>query len=211
MKVLSKPFSTTTANLSGATWDLTGSQNPTALLNTPNVVTWYQSTYFDLAGMSLEDKTLFFKAVQLQRGFTPEFTNGATADSLMEQVLMVTSPIAETDLLSAFVDPIGFLDFQEIVYCESRVYSKTLDEGTLVFPMLLHNNIVSGARASATDRIYCYRIMSVTPATPGAGVNAATITSVQMIIGADAQEEPEYQYLMRLKRSYELQNTPDRD
>lgn len=211
MKVLSKPFSNTTASLSGGSWTLTGDQNPEALLNTPNVVTWYQSTYFDLAGMSHEDKTLFFKAVQLQRGFTPEFTSGATADSLMEQVLLVTSPIAETDLLAAFVDPIGQLDFQEIVYCESRVYSKTVDEGALTFPVLIHNNIVSGARASATDRIYCYRIMSVTPATAGAGVDNVTVTAVQMIIGADAKEEPEYQYIMRLKRSYDLQNEPDRD
>jgi hypothetical protein len=211
MKVLTKPFSRTSANLNGATWELTGSQNPTALVNTANFVTWYQSTYFDLAGMSIDDKTLFFQAVQLQRGFTPEFTNGATADSLMEQVLMVTSPIAETDLLSVFLDPIGQLDFQEILYCESRVYSKTLDEGALTFPMLVHNNILSGARASATDRIYCYRILSLTPTTPGAGVDSATVTSVQMIIGADAKEEPEYQYMMRLKRSYELQNEPDRD
>jgi len=211
MKVLSKSFSSTTALLGSGEWNLSGSQNPRPLINTDRVVTWYQSTYFDLAGMSLDDKTLFFKAIQLQRGFTPEFTNGATADSLMEQVLLVTSPIAEADLLSAFVDPIGQLDFQEIVYCESRVYSKTLDEGALTFPMLVHNNIVSGARASATDRVYCYRIMSLSPATPGAGVDLATVTSVQMIIGAEAVEEPEFQYIMRLKRSYDLQNEPDRD
>ena len=211
MKMLNKPFSQTVATLAGPIWEFTGSENPTALINTANVVTWYQSTYFDLAGMSIDDKTLFFKAVQLQRGFTPEFTGGATADSLMEQILLVTSPIAEGDLLAAFVDPIGQLEFEQVVYCESRVYSKTLDEGALTFPMLLHNNVFSGARASATDRIYCYRILSLTPATPGAGVSQGTVPAVMMLIGADAKEEAEYEYLMRLKRSYDLQNEPDRD
>jgi hypothetical protein len=212
MKVLSKPFSQTVATLDGASWGLTGSQKPTVLgANTPAFVTWYQSTYFDLAGMSIDDKTLFFKAVQVQRAFTPEFTSGATADYLMEQVLMVTTPIEENDLLAAFLDPIGQLNFEQIVYCETRVYSKTLDEGALSFPMLLHNNVVSGARASATDRIYCYRTLSLNRASPASGVDSATVPGLMIVLGADAKEEPEFEYLMRLKRSYELQNEPDRD
>ena len=211
MKVLSKSFGNTTPTLSGATWSVTGDQNPEILTQSPQFVTWYQSTYFDLAGMSMEDKTLFFQAVQLQRGFTSEFVAGAVGDSLMEQVIMVTSPIPDDRLLATFVNPVGSLDFSEVVYCESRVYSKTLDEGTLSFPMLVHSNVFSGARASATDRIYCYRIMSLSAAAPGAGVTSATVTPVMMVIGADAKEEPEYQYLMRLKRSYELQNEPDVD
>ena len=211
MKVLSKPFGLTQASLAAGVWSVAGNQDPEILTQSPAFVTWYQSTYFDLAGMSNEDKTLFFQAVQLQRGFTPEFTAGAVGDSLMEQVIMVTSPISNANLLSAFVDPISTLDFSEVVYCESRVYSKTLDEGTLSFPMLVHSNVFSGARASATDRIYCYRIMSLSAAVSGAGVTFANITPVMMVIGADAKEEPEYQYLMRLKRSYELQNEPDRD
>ena len=124
---------------------------------------------------------------------------------------MVTSPIIQTDLVAAFVDPVGQLDYEQVVYCESRVYSKTLNEGALAFPVLMHQNIISGARASATDRIYCYRILSVSPATPGAGVSVVTVPAVMMVIGADAKEEPEFQYMMRLKRSYDLQNEPDRD
>jgi hypothetical protein len=211
VKVLNKSFGNTTPTLAAGVWSVTGDQDPEILTQSAQFVTWYQSTYFDLAGMTIEEKTLFFKAVQTQRGFTPEFVAGAVGDSLMEQVVLTTSPIPSTRLLAAFVNPVGTLDFSEVVYCESRVYSKTLDEGTLSFPMLVHNNVLSGARASASDRIYCYRIMSLSAAVSGAGVTSATVTPVMMVIGADAKEEPTYQYLMRLKRSYELQNEPDVD
>lgn len=211
MKLLNKAFGLTQPSLSGGVWSVVGQQDPTILTQSAKFVTYYQSTYFDLAGMSIDDKTLFWQAVQLQRGFTPEFTNALTGDSLMEQVLLTTSPISETNLLAAFVDPVTFHDFQDVVYCESRVYSKTLDEGDLSFPMLIHKNVLSGSRASATDRIYCYRILSLSAVNSGAGVTSATITPVMMVIGADAKEEAEYQYLMRLKRSYELQQRYDRD
>jgi len=210
MKTLAKPFQRSVASLSGGLWSVTGG-NSKVLIQSPGFVTYYQQTYFDLAGMTIDDKTLFFKAIQMQRTFTPEFTAGATGDSLMEMILLTQHPIAEADLLAKFVDPLDQLTFEEIVYCEARVYAKTIDEGNLAFPMLVHNNVASGARATASDRVYCYHIMSLSAVTPGSGVSSGVVPTVMMIIGADAKEEPDFQYLMRLKRSYDLQNEPDRD
>ena len=59
---------------------------------------------------------------------------------------------------------------------------------------------------TASDRVYVYRVISIT-----GGDGVYNFYPVRFILRADAREEPEYQYLMRLKRSYELQQTLDRD
>ena len=41
--------------------------------------------------------------------------------------------------------------------------------------------------------------------------STVAVTGARYMLRATAKEEPEYEYLMRLKRSYELQNEPDRD
>ena len=76
---------------------------------------------------------------------------------------------------------------------------------------MLHDNITSGTEATATDRVYCYRLSSPNAVTPGSGVDAALALSVNFVIVADAKEEPEFQYIMRLLRSYQLQQEPDND
>ena len=59
---------------------------------------------------------------------------------------------------------------------------------------------------TASDRVYCTRIVNFS------GVDGNYFTyPVRYILQANAKEEPEYQYVMRLKRSYELDNQYDRD
>ena len=68
------------------------------------------------------------------------------------------------------------------------------------------DNQLGSLEATASDRIYCYRVVLYSGA-----VARFDVYPARYILRADAKEEPEYQYLMRLKRSYELQNQPDRD
>lgn len=215
MKTLVKPILPIGANLAGDTWELSGASGAQQriLQQFPQYCTFVQSTYFDLAGMTIEDETLFFRFVNVQRSAPPAIQNGATADYISEIILLTTTPLNDTDLLT--VSAVGpnqtILNFEQIVFCSNRQYSKTINEGTLATPVLMHNEVMAGARASATDRIYLYRIGSVVAATEGLGVTTGTLPNVYVVLSVDAKEEPEYQYLMRLQRSYELQNEPDRD
>ena len=42
-------------------------------------------------------------------------------------------------------------------------------------------------------------------------INNITIPGIRFVIEADVKEEPEFVYLMRQRRAYELQNAPDVD
>ena len=88
---------------------------------------------------------------------------------------------------------------------------QTADEDGFGSPALLHDNVTSGAEATASDRIYCYRMSSPAAKTQGSGVTAATTLSVNFVIVADAKKESDMEYIMRLMRSYQLQNEPDND
>lgn len=210
--MLSKIFSPITISSTGPSWELTTTpQQARFLINQANYCLVAQSTYFDLAGIAMDDKTLFIKLAQVQRYFPPTIQNAATGDSFDEWMIMTTHPFTDTELISAAVDIYGVANFEQIVYASCRRYVKTIDEGAFASPVLLHENITSGANATASDRIYCYRISSPNQVTPGAGIDGVLLTSVNFVIVADAKEEPEYQYLMRLLRSYQLQNEPDRD
>lgn len=215
MKTLVKPILPIGATVAGATWSLSGASGAQdrILQQAPGFCTFVQSTYFDLGGMTLEDETLFFRFANVQRSAPPAIENGATADYVTEIVLLTTSPLNDTELLNVSVSGPNqtVLDFDQIVFCSNRQYSKTINEGALSTPVLMHNEVMAGAQASATDRIYLYRIGSVVAATPGAGVSTGTLPNIYVVLSVDAKEEPEYQYLMRLRRSYELQNEPDRD
>ena len=213
MKMLSKVFNAINIQLAAGLWSINGPtpQEARILIQAPNYCLVAQSTYFDLAGMAIDDKTLFIKLAQVQRYFPPTLTNAATGDSFDEMMIMSSHPLTDSELIVAASDVYSELDFDEIVYASCRRYVKTVDEGAFASPVLLHENITSGAEATASDRIYCYRLSSPTAVTPGAGVDGVTLLSVNFVIVADAKEEPEYQYLMRLLRSYQLQNEPDRD
>lgn len=213
MKMLSKIFKGYSASLAEGVWSLDHgvSQQGRILINTPNYCVVAQSTYFDLAGLAIEDETLFLKLAQVQRYFPPTITNAATGDSFDEWMIMSTHPLNDTELIIAAADIYSVLAFDEIVYASCRRYVKTIDEGAFASPVLMHENITSGAEATASDRIYCYRLSSPTAVVPGVGIDGFGVLSVNFVIVADPKEEPEYQYLMRLARSYQLQNEPDRD
>jgi hypothetical protein len=216
MKMLSKIFDPITIDFDSTppgTWGIIGATNQDAriILQAVNYCVVAQSTYFDLAGMKIDDETLFIKLAQVQRYFPPTLSNAATGDAFDEMMIMSVHPLSDADLIRAASDIYSVLAFDEIVYASCRRYVKTVDEGNFGSPVLLHDNITSGAEATASDRIYCYRLSSPTAVTPLSGVDRATLLSVNFVIVADAKKEADYEYLMRLARSYQLQNEPDRD
>ena len=62
--------------------------------------------------------------------------------------------------------------------------------------------------ATASDRVYSYRVVTL-------GLNTTatqlTMAPTRHLLKTEAREEKDYEYLMRLKRSYELQQEPDVD
>ena len=99
------------------------------------------------------------------------------------------------------------LTFDQTIYGRIRYFNIDIDTQAGNLAILLSDNQLGSLSPTASDRVYCYRYV-------GVGMNAPgffTVFGARYILRANAKQEDEYQYLMRLKRSYKLQQRFDRD
>ena len=180
----------------------------------PGSGAFISDTYFDLAGMSIDDKTLFFEGAAVQEVQNPVAVTGAAGDLLQVADIMSAIPLSDDQVVTFLTygniqgEGIGFGTFDQTIYARHRVYAIDVDFAGSNYFNLLSSNQLGSLGPTASDRVYCYRVVLM-----GAN-NAATTMFVypaRYLLRAQSKEESEYQYLMRLKRSYDLQNEPDRD
>lgn len=175
------------------------------------------SNYFDLAGMSQEEKTLFIEASAVQEGAFPAI-GGAAGDNYVLIDIMTSIPVDWTNvgLPTSFVSlrGLGFpgqlLNFEHVIYQRYRRLTLDIDTGARF--ALTSNDAQSGSNMpTASDRIYCYRIVIPdTSQSPGT-IASLNVPPARYVLQVEAREEPTYQHMMRLKRSYDLQQQPDVD
>ena len=212
MKTLTQEFSTVAFSKSGPVFTLLAGSigwRQTAA-GAGNAVC---STYFDLAGMAMEHKTLFFEAAGLQEVLNPSADSAAAGDSLLVVDIMSTTPLTDAEVIlyavnGNFKDQSSTLTFDQTVYGRVRTFNMDLDNVAGGYYILLADHQTGSLEATASDRIYCYRGVAF-------GANNSdgqhNVFGARYLLRAKAEEEPEFEYLMRLKRSYELQNEPDND
>jgi len=178
---------------------------------------FHSATYFDLAGLSMDEKTLFFKGATVQQLGNPTMTSGAAGDSCQIYDIMTSSPLS-ADQLTSFSQTGNFagfsgaatsgLTYDQTIYARRREYVVSVDLAAWGALQLVSDDQLGSMNPTASDRVYSYRM--VITALAGTSKTLAVLGSRQ-ILSAEAKEEPEFEYLMRLKRSYELQNEPDVD
>lgn len=171
----------------------------------------YNETYFDLAGMSLQEKTLFFSGASTQNANPVTSNPAVVGNNVHIWDIMVTKPLTETELQFVAIygntsSPGVTLTFDQTVYFRNRVFNTDIDNAASTVMIPIFDEQLGSLEATASDRIYCYRFVSI-----AGGDGVYNIYPVRYLLRVEAKEEPEYEYLMRLKRSYELQNEPDRD
>jgi hypothetical protein len=173
-------------------------------------------TFFDLAGMAQEEKTLFFEGMAVQEAQPHAIVSTAAAKQgncflLYDIVTSISVDWDTVDLTGWATNGFGFpgsiLNFEHVLYQRMRRYTLDVDTGA-AFP-LKADDIQSGSMApTASDRLYCYRVVSPFPFT---GITQIGVAPARYLLNAEPKEEPTYQHLMRLKRSYDLQQTTDVD
>lgn len=178
---------------------------------------FHSATYFDLAGLSQREKTLFFKGATVQQLGNPTMTNGAAGDSCQIYDIMTSSPMS-ADELTSFSQAGNFagltgaatsgLTFDQTIYARRREYVVSVDLASWGALQLVSDDQLGSMNPTASDRVYSYRMII----TALAGTNKTLgVLGSRQILSAEAKEEPEFEYLMRLKRSYELQQSYDED
>jgi len=187
---------------------------------------WYQyggagssffisKTYFDLAGMSMDEKTLFFEAAGTQTINPPKATGGAAGDNCLIYDIMSSSPLDDLDLANFtafgnFAQPTSVLTFNETIFARSRLYGITVNEAAIDYMVLLNEEQFGSMSPTASDRVYSYRIAIVLGASDQS-MGGLIVYPARHILRATAKEEPDHEYMMRLLRSYQTQQEPDVD
>jgi len=170
-------------------------------------------TSIDLSGYSRDRLTFFPEAIGLQDPGIYSFAVGAGATFSGLQVLdIITSvplDIAATSTAqitdNAGPGMIGSLaNFETLVFGMYRFFTQNTQLPYPNYQQLERSQRFDSGEPTASDRLYCYRI--VTCVTDDLGSNSSiAIPAARQLIGGRFEEEAELVYMQRLKRSYELQ------
>lgn len=154
--------------------------------------------------------------------------NSYTASNY-ELFIISSVPLSDDNLAASFIASPGFqpfsstsLDFgnfdrTHIIHGSGRVWTidstfgadaLTAKGGAYCIPIQYWN--FSSLEPTSADALYCYRFVALTNSWV-TGDNYAGLTNVwfppaRILLGSTVSKEPELEYMMRLKRSYELAN-----
>jgi len=175
---------------------------------------YVSENYFDLAGMSMEEKTLFFEGATVQNINNPSYSIGVAGNSISVFEIMSSVPLSDATLAVYFTEGnfagSGSSTFEQTIYARHTFHVIDIDFAAAGYFNTLFSNQIGSLMPTASDRVYTYRLIALDASALADG-SAISVWPCRYILRADAREEAEYQYLMRLKRSYDLQNEPDRD
>jgi hypothetical protein len=200
----------------GPLWTLTQNGEYTDInlsANAPRAVALNQ--YIDLAGMSQREKTMFIESLRIDLQAPPSATDATPGDSIQISVLVTDIPATTV----SFVGP-GFaytdLNAENCALALIQTWMFTQDTASWSTSPTLWNQTTNGMMtATASDRlylsVYVQPLTKKIGAAPVSTIDNITIPGLRLVVNVEAKEEEEYRYLMRLRRSYELQQEPDVD
>lgn len=148
--------------------------------------------------------------------------------NFIETTILSSVPMSEANLLAAVLTAPGFIpthaptldygnfDRTHIIHGTSLLWGIDSTFGADVFTAdgaaynrVIQANDFSSLEPTAADCIYCYRVVYLSQSyTPQArnGLTFVALPAKRVILNATTEQEPDLEYLMRLKRSYELAN-----
>ena len=222
MKLLSKQYEALVLQFDDPTntwsqFSYGGGQYEALSLSSNNVELLANKGYFDLAGMSMEQKTLFIKNISLQLQAPPMGTNGMPGDAIQMITMLSDVPISNLDIQAGAGWPLSTMSSDNCFLRRVQTWSITADSGSFGSYFALVNETVDGmAESTTSDRIYIasyVRLIIKRVGPPGtiSTIDSVTIPGIRFVIEADVKEEPDFVYLMRQRRAYELQQEPDVD
>jgi hypothetical protein len=179
----------------------------------PNDSQFVHETYFDLAGLSQGEKTIFFEGATVQDLQNPTGTGSSAGDLVLVADIMSALPLNDVQLQSFATfgnmqGNVAFPTFDQTIYARNRVFTVDVDFAATGYYVLLSDNQLGSMSPTASDRIYVYRV--VIWGTNNTGTNLSIWPS-RFLLQMKAREEPDFEYIMRLKRSYDLQQSYDED
>ena len=145
--------------------------------------------------------------IQLQDGL-PYFTNGLTGLDVYD---VVSQERLDPDAFISYAtggdypsSPGSTDDWSQILFCNTRFMAPSTEFSFADLLLPATRGSFGSSEPTAVQKLWLYRIIVARGAI---GVEAGTlfVPATRFVLGAEIIDEPELEYMMRLKRSYELQ------
>lgn len=191
---------------------------------------YVQEHKLDLSGYTQNDLTVGFRRSFEQDGSANSIfwqTYDPNSDVVVESTIISSVPMTDTQVgLATALSP-GFIPYfvsgvdwgnfnrEHIIHGRLQYFYANSIVGAGAFNAVgnaimqpMSDTYFSSLEPTAADCLYCYRVFAVPR--PGdrtsSGIDQVTLPPKRIILDAFTVEEPHLEYMMRLKRSYELAN-----
>ena len=177
--------------------------------------TFVSEQILDVAGLAMEEETLFFDGITVQEGGVGAGMIGGAGDSFVTFDIVSTIPIdIDNNYSRILFYGVGFpagppINFEHIPYCLRTRYTLDLDTAA-AFAFKASTEQCGSMEPTASDKLYVYRLLFIFD-TSTTGLTGVTVPPARVLFAISTKEEATYSYMMRLKRSYDLQQSPDVD
>ena len=177
-----------------------------------------QEVHLDLSGYALEKKTFFPYSSFEQRAGRTTGSFGTTGPQFITDIIIVSSiPLDVTYLTMASyaLNLPGFsgklpgyegydINRDPLIHQHALIFNHdsttATSTGASVYRVVSSSN-ASSLEPTAADLLYCYRIVQ-----SAALDGSALMPAARVLLPGIISKEPKLEYMMRLKRSYELAN-----
>lgn len=173
-------------------------------------------TSIDLSGYAMMKKTFYpYSSFEQRNGaILGTFTN-TTGRTCNDAIIISSVPLDMTgsnpnelvSRLPGFIskDPLtaGRLNRDVLIHQSQKLYAFDVTTASTVSSVyrLVNSNNASSLEPTAADKLYCYRLVFI------AGEDGTlSIPAARVLLPGTISSEPQLEYMMRLKRSYELAN-----
>jgi len=168
----------------------------------------------DIAGLTAQELTFFPLGGDVQRGPTAMGLAFQEQGIINEWIYVCSSPMDERvgvnfqtwNLVGQGASP---TEFQNVLWGRAWTWVRNSSVPSN-FAVAVNSTLMGSGEPTNGDRLYVYRIVSTGSYVPTPG-SYAELPSVRLLISGQLKEEKEYQQLMRMRRTYELQQSYDRD
>ena len=184
---------------------------------------WCFETVIDLSGYALQKKSFYPYSSFEQRGgaFTATFTDSTRVRNIHDTIIVSSVPLdLSAPFVTAYVNALpGFTPFNfptlpvedsyrinrdPLMHQRQLIHSfdTTTSSGTGQSIYRLTSDVsASSLEPTAADKLFCYRFVKCDART-GSGY----LPAARVLLPGTITTEPKLEYMMRLKRSYELAN-----
>lgn len=202
-RVLAKNIPSTLATYNQVSGEFSATNGWEVILPTTGL---YYETYYDLSGYTLDDLTLVPRYTQVQDGL-PYFGAASTTNlrifDIISQERLTPADFFGYTLLGNFPGSASSReDWRQVLMCNVKYMLPQTDFTEAGLLLTSTEGRFGSNEPTAVEKLWVYRII-ITGGLPEDG-DTITIPATRFIVGGEVIDEPDLEYMMRLKRSYEL-------